>query len=215
MTWTPGLKRPEPMNNTTQNKSRGSGRGFGMPDKEGEGVERGRETKVMYQNVGRREDAAHLLLQSAVELGVVVVVMAEPWGAKNKRKQQPGYEIPYDGEDIVVYRIRGSDMSVRGEGQWVMIGGNTAATYLRPRLNKHTVKAKLREMIRKGATTVVGDLNCHGHGKDRMLEEWIEEEEMMDIGTAEYTHRQGPTHKCTIDRILTKGGTRPWKLEQE
>jgi len=60
-----------------------------------------------------------------------------------------------------------------------------------------------------------GDLNCHGKGKDKMLQEWIEEEEMMDIGTAEYTHRYGTRHRCIIDRILTKGGARPWRLEKE
>lgn len=86
--------------------------------------------------------------------------------------------------------------------------------YMNPNYNRNTAKARLREMIREGAQNVMEDLNCHGKGKDRMLREWIDEEELMDIGTAEYTHRWG-AHRYTIDRILTRGGASPWAIEEE
>jgi len=177
--------------------------------------EREKEMKILYLNVGRAEGVTHTVLQVAVEEGAAIVITAEPWGENKRRKQQPGYEVAYESKDIVVYRLQGSHIRVRGEGSWALIGEEVAAAYLRPRLNRTTVKSRLHEMIRKGATTVIGDPNCHGNGKDRMLSEWIEEEEMMDIGTAEYTHRYGLTHKCIIDRVLTKGGGRPWKIEKE
>jgi len=69
-------------------------------------------------------------------------------------------------------------------------------------------------MERKGARTFVGDLNCHCNGKDRVLKEWIEQEELMDIGTAMYTHRWG-AHRCVIDRALTRSSARTWAIDEE
>jgi len=163
------------------------------------------EVRVLYQNVGRGGDATHIFLQTAVELGAVIAVTA---GERGRRKQQPGYEIAYESDDIVVYRIRGSLVTVRGQGNSALAEGDMAIAYLRPKLNRNIARSRLREMERRGASTFMGDFNCHGHGKDRMLQEWTEEEELMDIGTAEYTHRWG-AHRCTIDRILTRGGARP------
>jgi len=176
--------------------------------------ERG-EMKVLYLNVGRASGATHTALQVAVEEGAEIVVTAEPWGESKRRIQQPGMEVAYESRDIVVYRLRRSEIKVRGEGNWAMINGDISVAYLRPKLNRQTVKARLREMMNRGANSIVGDLNCHGNGKDKMLREWIEEEELMDIGTSEYTHRYGATHKCTIDRVLTNGGARPWKIRKE
>ena len=205
---------PEPINSTPAGTGEEGSRGR-RGGKGARGEEEERELKILYQNVGRAREATHVVLQVAVEEKAEVVVVAEPWGEEKKRIQQPGMEIAYESKDIVVYKLRGSEVPVRGEGSWAMIDGDIAAAYLRPKLNRQTVKARLQTMIRRGAHTVVGDLNCHRNGKDNMLKEWIEGEEMMDIGTAEYTHRYGKTHKCTIDRILTRGGTRPWKIERE
>jgi len=67
-------------------------------------------------------------------------------------------------------------------------------------------------MERQGANTIIGDLNC-GRGKRQKLEEWMEEEEMQDIGTAEYTHRWG-AHRCTIDRVITRSNAGPWDIPE-
>ena len=201
---------PEPMSDTPGVKCGGADEGV-----RGEGSEEERELRVLYQNVGRASGATHTVLQVAVEEKAEIVIAAEPWGEDKRRIQQPGMEVAYESRDIVVYRLKGSEVKVRGEGSWAMIDGDIAAAYLRPKLNRQTVRTRLRDMLRKGANTVIGDLNCHGNGKDNMLKEWIEEEELMDIGMAEYTHRYGDSHKCTIDRVLTKGGARPWKIQRE
>jgi len=62
-------------------------------------------------------------------------------------------------------------------------------------------------MERLGANTRIGDLNC-GRGKRAKLEEWMESEEMQDIGTVEYTHRWG-AHKCIIGRVITRSTAKP------
>ena len=168
---------------------------------------------MLYQNVGMGGEAADILLQIGVEKKAEVIVMAEPWGEKGRRKQQVGYEIAYESKDIVVYTLKNSGMTVRGEGSWAKVE-DVAVAYLRPWLNRSTVRARLREMVARGANTIMGDLNCHGNGKDRMLEEWIAQEELMDIGTAEYTHARG-AHRCTIDRVLTRGNARPFVIPEQ
>ena len=72
------------------------------------------EVKVLYQNVGRGGAATNLVLQVAVEEGAAVVAVAEPWGVKGKRKQQAGYEIAYESDDIVIYKMQCCVLSVRG-----------------------------------------------------------------------------------------------------
>ena len=62
------------------------------------------------------------------------------------------------------------------------------------------------------ADTIIGDLNAHGRGKGGALKEWMEAEDMMDIGTEPFTHVWG-RHKCILDRLLTRGGGQPRKLE--
>jgi len=58
-------------------------------------------------------------------------------------------------------------MTIRGEGDWEMAGGDTAVAYLKPEYNRSTARARLREMERRGAQSFISDLNCHGKGKDR------------------------------------------------
>ena len=88
------------------------------------------------------------------------------------------------------------------------MGQEIAMAYIKPEYNCTTVKARLQVMEREGANTFMGDLNCHGGNKGRKLAKWIEQEELMDVGTAEYTHRWGK-HRCTID---TRGVARPWAI---
>jgi len=158
------------------------------------------------------QNGRHLLLQLAVEKRAAVVVTAEPWGGEGKRKQQAGYEVVYDSKYLVVYKLRGREIEVKGHGDWVMIGGEVAAAYLKPEFNQHTVRGRLAAMERDGAHTILGDLNCSGR-KRAKLEQWIEQEEMQDIGTAEYTHKQG-AHKCIIDRVLTRTTAKPWDIPE-
>ena len=154
------------------------------------------------------EDTSHLILQLAVEKRATIVGVAEPWGGEGRRKQQAGYEIAYDSKYLTIYRLQGRDIEVRGVGDWAMAGGEIALAYLKPEFNWRTVITRLRTMERQGANTVIGDLNCN-RNKRQKLEEWMEEEEMQDIGTAEYTHKWG-AHRCVIDRAITRSNARPW-----
>jgi len=61
--------------------------------------------------------------------------------------------------------------------------------------------------------TILDDFNCYGGTKKRALGEVIAEFELDDIGTTQHTHEWGK-HKCRIDRVLTKGGGRPWAIEE-
>ena len=71
-------------------------------------------------------------------------------------------------------------------------------------------------MERRGASTFIGDLNC-SRRKATRLQERIEQEDLMDVGTAEFTHRWGQ-HRCTIARVLTRGAgwdrEKTWKGKQ-
>jgi len=176
------------------------------------GGEQGGVVKVLYQNVRRAEVESHLILQLAVEKGATVVAVAEPWGKEGRRKQQAGYEVGYDSKYLTVYKLRGRELEIKGRGDYAQIGQEVAVAYLKPDFNWHTVQTKLETMEREGVHTIMGDLNCSGR-KRRKLEEWMEQEEMQDIGTAEYTHRQG-AHRCTIDRVITRTSARPWDIPE-
>jgi len=135
------------------------------------------EVRVLYQNVRRGEDTSHLILQLVVEKKATIVGVAEPWGSEGRRKQQAGYEIAYDSKYLMIHKLRGQEIEVKGEGDWVMGGKEVAIAYLKPEFNWRTVSARLRRMERMGVNTIVGDLNC-GRRKRQKLEDWMESEEM-------------------------------------
>jgi hypothetical protein len=61
--------------------------------------------------------------------------------------------------------------------------------------------------------TVVGDFNCCGGTKKRVLGEIIETEDWDDVGTTKHTHEWGK-HRCRIDRVLTREGEKPRGIEE-
>ena len=81
------------------------------------------------------------------------------------------------------------------------------AVYLPPQPSHRQVGARPNGIGR--ASTIIGDINYCGGSKKRALEEWIEAEELEDIGREEHTHVWG-RHKCRIDRVLTTRGESPW-----
>jgi len=97
---------PEQMNSTTKRA------GAREEGEAGGGLEG--EIRILYQNVRRGEDTHHLVLQLAVEKRAVVVAVAEPWGGEGRRKQQAGFEIAYDSKYLVVYKLRGREIEVKG-----------------------------------------------------------------------------------------------------
>jgi len=141
-----------------------------------------------------------------------VVAVAEPWGEIGRRKQQAGFELIYDAKYLAIYRLRGREIEVKGEGDWALVGREVAMAYLKPEFNWQTVRARLGMIDRKGANTIIGDLNCSARKRGK-LQEYMEEEEMMDISTAEYTHIWGE-HRCTIDVVITRGAARPWAIPE-
>ena len=80
-----------------------------------------------------------------------------------------------------------------------------------PQLNHYQVEDKLRS--RSEAEVITGDPNWGGGGKGRRLEEFIEEQQLDDIGREEHTHESG-NHKCRIGRVLMEGGGRPWFFKE-
>ena len=58
----------------------------------------------------------------------------------------------------------------------------------------------------------MGDLNCCGGSKKRVLGEWIEEDVLQDIGKEEQTHALG-NHRCRIVSVLTRGLGKPWWIK--
>jgi len=99
----------------------------------------------------------------------------------------------------------------RGNGEWVTIGDTLGAAYLPPHLNQHQLREALTQLIQKD--TIIGDLNCCGGTKKRVLEEMLEQRGWDDIGTTGHTHEKGQ-HRCRIDRVLTRGQARPWAIEE-
>ena len=65
----------------------------------------------------------------------------------------------------------------------------------------------------KRAHTIIGDLNACGGSKKRRLEEFIEMEQVDDIGREEHTHKWG-NHRCRIDRVLASGRGKPWVFKE-
>jgi len=43
--------------------------------------------------------------------------MAEPWAKIGRRKQQAGYDVAYDTKHLVIYKLRSSEMEVKGDGE--------------------------------------------------------------------------------------------------
>lgn len=63
------------------------------------------------------------------------------------------------------------------------------------------------------AHTIIGDLNACGGSKKRRLEEFIETEQLDDIGREDHTHVWG-SHRCRIDRVLTRRTGKPWVFKE-
>ena len=63
------------------------------------------------------------------------------------------------------------------------------------------------------AHTIIGDLNACGGSTKRRLEEFIESEQLDDIGREEHTHVWG-NHRCRIDRVLTRSRGKLWIFEE-
>jgi len=59
----------------------------------------------------------------------------------------------------------------------------------------------------------MGDFNCCGGTKQRVLQDLIEGGDWEDIGTTQHTHEWG-SHKCRIDRVLTRAGGRPFAIKE-
>jgi len=169
--------------------------------------------KVLYLNGRRGRLQGDMGLQLGVDLGADVVVIAEAVANRERRNQHGAYELRVNTKYMGVYTRKDREIKCRkrGRGEWVEIGGNTGAGYFPPHWNQHEVSRELRGMLGE-VDTIMGDFNCCGGTKRRALEEVIAEFELDDIGTTQHTHEWGKP-KCRIDRVLKRGGGRPWAIE--
>ena len=60
------------------------------------------------------------------------------------------------------------------------------------------------------AHTIMGNLNTYGGSKKKRLQEYIETQQLDDIGREEHTHVWG-NHRC---RVLTNGTGKPWFFKE-
>ena len=134
-----------------------------------------------------------------------MVVIAEALVQQDRWPNHGTYNLVRNSKYMSGYVRKDRDIRVKSkdEGEWVLIGGNIAVVYLPLHKNPHEVGRILRGISRE-AETIIGDLNCCGRSKKRVLEAWIEEEELQDIAREEHTHEWG-RHMCRIDRVLPKG----------
>ena len=171
------------------------------------------EIKVIYLNGRRGRRQAEVALQIGSEKRADVVVFAEALEEAERRPQHGTYNLVANSKYLSLYTRKGRYIRVelKDRGAYALIGGQVAAAYLPPQLNNYDVRTMLNKMAR--GHTIMGDLNCCGGSKRRVLEEFIELGEWADIGKEEHTHQWG-NHKCRIDRVLTKGGGRLWFFEE-
>jgi len=139
------------------------------------------------------------VLQLGADLETDVVVIAESWPDQGNGSQHGTYNLQLNTTYLAVYTRK--DMVVecrkRGGGEWLSIGGNTGAGYIPPHWEQHRLRRTLLSMVRE-LDTIMGDFNCCGGTKKRVLQEIIEAEEWDDIGTSHHTQEWGK-HKCKID----------------
>jgi len=164
-------------------------------------------------------------LQLVADMEADVVVIAEALADQERRNQHGTYDLKLNTKYLGIYTRKDREITCRkrGAGEWALIGGNIGGAYLPPHLDQHKCRKCIENMMTK-ADTIMGDFNCCGGTKRRVLEEIIETQQWDDIGTTHHTHEQGK-HKCRIDRVLTRvGGStsfiqtrscgRPWVIKQ-
>ena len=78
-------------------------------------------------------------------------------------------------------------------------------------MNHHELAKALGEMAR--ADTIIGALSACGGSKKKRLNEFIEDQQLGDIGREEHTH-EWANHRCRIDRVLTRGRGKPWLFKE-
>jgi len=169
--------------------------------------------KVMYINRRRGRVQGDMGLQLGAELGADVVVIAEAVEDQERRNVHATYVLTLNTRYLVVYVRKNKQVKCKkkGNGEWVAIGDTLGAAYLPPHMNQHQLREVMSQLMQKD--TIIGDLNCCGGTKKKTLEALIEERGWEDIGTTEHTHEWG-NHKCRIDRVLTRGGARPWAIKE-
>ena len=169
--------------------------------------------KVIYLNGRRGRLQADMGLQLGADMEADVVVIAEAVADQNRRNSYGTYDLVLNTQYLAVYvrKDRTITCKRRGKGEWVMIANTLAAGYLPPHFDQHKVRLVVTQMME--GDTIIGDLNCCRGTKKRVLEELIESREWDNIRTTQHTYEWG-NHNCRIDRVLTRGGGRPWAIEE-
>jgi len=169
--------------------------------------------KVLYLNGRRGRIQGDMVLQLGAELGAEVVVIVEALEDQSRRNNHGTYNLVLNTKCLAVYVRKDREVKCkrRGNGEWVIIGDTLVAAYLPPHLNQHQGEGFLSQMMLKD--TVIGDLNCCGGTKRGTLEKAITERGWEDIETTGHMHEWGK-HKCSIDRVLTRGGAKPWAIKE-
>jgi len=131
--------------------------------------------KVMYINGRRGRIQGDMGLQLGAEIGAEVVVIAEALDDQDRRNTHATCNLELNTNYLVVYvrKDRKVKCRKRGNGEWVTIGDTVGAVYLPPHLNQHQLKEALTQLMQKD--TIIGDLNCCGGTKRRVLEEMQEQ----------------------------------------
>jgi len=169
---------------------------------------------ILYLHGRKGRIQADLGLQIGAEKEADVVVIVEGVKDQKRRNSHAVYDLVVNLDYLAVYvrKDREFRSKKRGKGEWVLIGVSIAAIYLPPRLDHDRVVRALSGMVGY-ADTIIGDRNHCGGTKKRRLEEFIQEQALDDVSTTQHTHEWGQ-YKCRIDRVLTRGGGRPWAIEE-
>lgn len=179
------------------------------PDRLSRG-EDGPEETVIYRNGRRGRQQAEVALQIESDKEAHIVVIEE---ALKDQEKRPTHNLTWNSKYISVYTRRDRHIRVErmGKGTWALIGGSVVAAYLPPQLNHHDLARALGGMAI--ADTIRGDLNACGGSKKRRLEEYIEKEQLDNIGREAHTHVWG-NHRCRIGRVLIRGRGTPWVFKE-
>ena len=146
----------------------------------------------MLINLNGRKGRLHaeVALQTGADKVCDVVVKAEALEDQQRRPIYGTYDLVWNSKYISVYIRKDREIKVVGR-DWALIGGNIPSS----------TEGSLQAMA-------IAD----GGSKKRVLGEWIEAEEMRDIGQEEHTHVWG-RNKCRICRVLTRGAGRTWWIK--
>ncbi|KAF8419065.1 hypothetical protein EV426DRAFT_720163 [Tirmania nivea] len=102
--------------------------------------------RIAYLKTRKGRKIGDVGIQEGSDAGADIIVLAEPIERIDSRQTHPSYEVAYRLRDLTVYVSKEVEVSVKGNGEWVLIGDTVAAAYIHPQQTAAEVVRKMNAM---------------------------------------------------------------------